>query len=120
MLAGYGRQPCGYSAPAREVQVGGDFCQGDEDKGTQVQPGVRQGQVGRIDDGLTVEQQVQVQGAGGVGDGADSALVLFFCQEGFKHLLGREARFQGRYRIDKVGLVRESHGGCQVQGGGSQ
>ena len=63
---------------------GGDFGQGDEDEGALVHAGVGDGQARGLDALLAVEEEVEVEGARGVGPGALAAFALFDLQQVFE------------------------------------
>jgi len=52
------------------AEMGSDFGEGDEDEGALSESGMRDFETGFAEDEIAIEEDVEVEGAGAVGDGA--------------------------------------------------
>src|SRR5947207_5405864 len=105
-----------YLAPARDLRVRVDVVPRGEDEGAFIRTGMRQGQLRVVAHDVTVDDDVQVEGAGPPGlfpdppeDGLDPVTAL---QDGMR------GQRRGRYEhgVQIVGLLRAAHRGGPVNG----
>ena len=101
----------------RVLPVGGDVAEGVEDESAFGEAGVREGQGGAGDDGFAGGEEVEVEDAGGIPDGADPAGVSFNgVQEGEE--VGRgDGAGEADDPVDVIGLVGHGDGGGAIPGG---
>ena len=97
----------------------GEFGKGFEDETALRHARVRDGEFGRVHDDFAVEEDVDVDDAGSVGDGAFAAELVFDILGGVQELAGEQAGFDFEDLIEEPGLVFEEHGGGFEDGGGA-
>lgn len=82
-----GEELCSGEAGARIDGVGSDFGEGDEDKGALGEAMMRDFEVELREDEVVVEEEIEVEGAGAVGDGAGA--------------IAAEVALDGKERVEK-------------------
>ncbi len=89
-----------------------------EDEGALVQAGVGQDKLGRVEDGIAVEQDVEVDDAGTVGDGggAVAAHLLLDGEEGGEELGGWEWSAQQGGGVEEMRLIEVADRGGVLEG----
>ena len=93
-----------------------------EHEGAFRKPRVRNIEVGLVEYIVTIEQQVEVEGAGPVGNRGRTIApeVALDSQKRRQQGGGRQLSFEGNHGIQEAGLIGKSHRGCGIQRGSAQ
>ena len=121
---------------ARIEDTGGDLVERNKDKGALGEARMRDDETGSADDEIAIEENVEVEGAGAVGDAgdADAAEFLFDEEHGAEQLEWGQLGFKSDCGVEEAGLIGESNGrggvergarrhtaqGLKARGGGGQ
>lgn len=105
-----GEELRGGEAGAGIAGVGSDFGEGNEDEGALGEARVRDFEAGLQEGEIAVEKNVEVEGAGSVGDGggAVAAEVTLDGEQGVEQGARGEIGVEGDDGVEKAGLRRES------------
>lgn len=107
------------AAGAGIAGMGSDFVQRDEDEGALGEARVRDFQAGLADDQIAVEENVEVEGTGAVGDlsGAVAAKVALDREESGEEIARGKIRFEGDDGVEEAGLINKAWGETDRGGG---
>jgi hypothetical protein len=108
---------CSSEAGTRIAEIGSDFGEGYENKGALREAGMRNLEARLREDEIAVEENVEVEGAGAVGDsgGAITTEETFNKKEGGEEGARSERGFKSDDGIEEAGLISESDGGSGIQ-----
>ena len=100
-------------------EVRGYLGEGDEDELALGEAGVREEEAGFVDLMGAVKEEVEVEGAGSVGEGVGAVAAKFELddKEGLEEGEGGEGGLKLEDGVDEVGLVGKADGGGAVKGG---
>ena len=104
-------------AETGQDQRGVNLEQRSQYEGTLMHAWVGQGQLAVVEHRVAMEQQIEIEGARGVGNASHTAMTCFNRQKLVQQRKGRELGVDGDHSIDKVRLVEEPDGRASVKGG---
>jgi hypothetical protein len=109
---------CNGKVGARIAEGGSDFGEGYEDEGALREAGMRNFKAGLRENEIAVQENVEVEGAGAVGDsrGAITAEEAFDEKKGGEKGARRERRVKGDDCIEEARLVWDADGGSGIKG----
>lgn len=107
------------AAGARDNKVGCNFSEGDKDEGALGEAGMGNFEAGLADDLGAVEKDIEVEGAGTVGElqGAIAAEFALDVEKLLEELARGERGFEGEDGVEEAGLIGEADGGGGVERG---
>jgi len=110
---------CSGETGTRISESGSDFVEGHEDEGALCETGMGNFKAGLREDEIAVEENVEVEGAGAVGDAvqAVAAKSALDFEEVFEEGQGIEGCFESGCAVEEGGLVGVSDGFRGVPGG---
>jgi hypothetical protein len=106
-------------AGGRNAQVGRNFGEGYEDEGALREAGMRNFKAGLGEDEVAIEEDVEVEGAGAVGNGGGAVTTeeTLDEKEGGEKGARSERGVKGEDGIEETGLICEADGGGGIQRG---
>jgi hypothetical protein len=108
---------CSGETGTRIAESGSDFVEGHEDEGALCETGMGNFKAGLREDEIAVEENVEVEGAGTVGDGGGAipAEDTFDEKEGCEEGSRSERGFKDDYGIQEAGLICEADGRSGIE-----
>jgi len=105
-VGGMGKEFRGVGRPGGMAESGSDFGQGCEDEIAQEHARMGNLEVGRIDDVVAVEKDVEIDEARAFGEGFFAAHLRFDVAEGSEELRSREVSLRFEDGVKEPGLVK--------------
>ncbi len=104
-------------AGARDYQIRCNFRERNQDEGAIRQAGVGNLEAGRMDDLVSVEEDVEIEGAGAIRDGRGAVTPEFAldAEELIEKFACGQVRFEGEDGIEETRLIGEADGDCGVE-----
>jgi hypothetical protein len=109
---------CHGALPGDDHQIWCNFLKWYENEGSLGETGVRNVEVGFVENQGSEQQDIEVEGAGAVGNagGAVAAKLALDAKKGGEEGGGREVRFESDDGVDEAWLVGESDGRGGIEG----